>query len=596
MSKTGAAQKLPADLSDSFQTSDPLKTLYHLYRGNYHRLMLSTVFYIIKHSPAWVLPVVSANIINIVSNPDKHDVHEIWINIAVILVMIVQNVFTNTLYVRFHSEAIRSVESRLRGSLIRKIQQLSFSFHNEYQSGKLQSKVLRDVEGVENLSRQLITNFVPCLLSVIVALGYTLSRNLTIALFYLLTIPVASALIYFFRNSMRNKNRVFRKEIENMVARISESIEMLPVTRAHGLENIEIQTITHHLEQVQTEGLRLDILNAAFGASAWVAFQTFQIACLLVTAYMAFRGLIPPGDIVMYQGFFNTITSSVNGLINIYPQLTRGLESLRSIGEILASSDFEHNKGKKAVTDIQGRFSFQDVYFAYPSGNAAAIRGINLEVAPGECIAFVGESGAGKSTLLNLIIGFYRPTAGHILLDGEDMENLDLRTYRRHLAVVPQNTILFSGTIRENITYGLPSVTDEQLNQALEAACAKEFIDRLPEGLDTRIGEHGGKLSGGQRQRIAIARALIRDPKVIILDEPTSALDLISEAQVKTALKALIKGRTTFIVAHRLSTIRDADRIAVIKNGTIVEIGTYDQLTAKNGEFKKLESLYQQAT
>lgn len=596
MSKTGAAQKLPADLSDSFQTSDPLKTLYHLYRGNYHRLMLSTVFYIIKHSPAWVLPVVSANIINIVSNPDKHDVHEIWINIAVILVMIVQNVFTNTLYVRFHSEAIRSVESRLRGSLIRKIQQLSFSFHNEYQSGKLQSKVLRDVEGVENLSRQLITNFVPCLLSVIAALGYTLSRNLTIALFYLLTIPVASALIYFFRNSMRNKNRVFRKEIENMVARISESIEMLPVTRAHGLENIEIQTITHHLEQVQTEGLRLDILNAAFGASAWVAFQTFQIACLLVTAYMAFRGLIPPGDIVMYQGFFNTITSSVNGLINIYPQLTRGLESLRSIGEILASSDFEHNKGKKAVTDIQGRFSFQDVYFAYPSGNAAAIRGINLEVAPGECIAFVGESGAGKSTLLNLIIGFYRPTAGHILLDGEDMENLDLRTYRRHLAVVPQNTILFSGTIRENITYGLPSVTDEQLNQALEAACAKEFIDRLPEGLDTRIGEHGGKLSGGQRQRIAIARALIRDPKVIILDEPTSALDLISEAQVKTALKALIKGRTTFIVAHRLSTIRDADRIAVIKNGTIVEIGTYDQLTAKNGEFKKLESLYQQAT
>jgi len=596
VSKTGAAQKLPADLSDSFQTSDPLKTLYHLYRGNYHRLMLSTVFYIIKHSPAWVLPVVSANIINIVSNPDKHDVHEIWINIAVILVMIVQNVFTNTLYVRFHSEAIRSVESRLRGSLIRKIQQLSFSFHNEYQSGKLQSKVLRDVEGVENLSRQLITNFVPCLLSVIVALGYTLSRNLTIALFYLLTIPVASALIYFFRNSMRNKNRVFRKEIENMVARISESIEMLPVTRAHGLENIEIQTITHHLEQVQTEGLRLDILNAAFGASAWVAFQTFQIACLLVTAYMAFRGLIPPGDIVMYQGFFNTITSSVNGLINIYPQLTRGLESLRSIGEILASSDFEHNKGKKAVTDIQGRFSFQDVYFAYPSGNAAAIRGINLEVAPGECIAFVGESGAGKSTLLNLIIGFYRPTAGHILLDGEDMENLDLRTYRRHLAVVPQNTILFSGTIRENITYGLPSVTDEQLNQALEAACAKEFIDRLPEGLDTRIGEHGGKLSGGQRQRIAIARALIRDPKVIILDEPTSALDLISEAQVKTALKALIKGRTTFIVAHRLSTIRDADRIAVIKNGTIVEIGTYDQLTAKNGEFKKLESLYQQAT
>jgi len=596
VAKPGTAQRIPEDLSDSFQTSDPFKILYYLYRGNYHRLVLSTIFYIIKHSPAWILPIVSANIINIVSNPTQHALHEIWINIAVILIMIIQNIYTNTLHVRYHSEAIRSVESRLRGSLIRKIQQLSFSFHNEYQSGKLQSKVLRDVEAVENLSRQLIAHFVPSVLSVIVALAYTLSKNLTIALFYLLTIPVASSLIYFFRSNMRSKNRVFRKEIENMVARISESIEMLPVTRAHGLENVEIQTIDAHLEQVQNEGLRLDILNATFGASAWVSFQAFQIACLLVTAYMAFRGLIPPGDIVMYQGFFNSITSSINGLINIYPQLTRGLESLRSIGEILASSDFEQNKGKKLVTDVQGSFSFQNVYFSYPSGKVAAIRGVNLEVKPGECIAFVGESGAGKSTLLNLIIGFYRPTSGRILLDGEDMENLDLRSYRRHLAVVPQNTILFSGTIRENITYGLPSVTEAQLNQALESACAKDFIEQLPEGLDTRIGEHGGKLSGGQRQRIAIARALIRDPKVIILDEPTSALDLISEAQVKTALNSLIRGRTTFIVAHRLSTIRDADRIAVIQNGTIVEIGTYDQLTAMNGEFKKLETLYQQAT
>lgn len=596
MPKSGIAQKLPADLSDSFHTSDPLKTLYHLYKGNYHRLVLSTIFYIIKHSPAWILPIVSANIINIVSNPAKHNLHEIWVNIAIILIMVIQNIYTNSLFVRYHSEAIRSVESRLRGSLIRKIQQLSFSFHSEYQSGKLQSKVLRDVEAVENLSRQLIANFVPCVLSVIVALAYTISKNLTIALFYLFTIPVASSLIYFFRNSMRSKNRAFRKEIENMTARISESIEMIPVTRAHGLENVEIETIDAHLEQVQTQGLRLDVLNAAFGASAWVSFQAFQAASLLVTAYMAFRGLIPPGDIVMYQGFFNTITMSVNGLINIYPQLTRGLESLRSIGEILASSDFEQNIGKKLVTDVQGSFTFQNVHFSYPSGKVAAIRGLNLEVKPGECIAFVGESGAGKSTLLNLIIGFYRPTSGRILLDGEDMETLDLRSYRRHLAVVPQNTILFSGTIRENITYGLPGVSEAQLAQALESACAKEFIEDLPEGLDTRIGEHGGKLSGGQRQRIAIARALVRDPKVIILDEPTSALDLISEAQVKTALNTLIQGRTTFIVAHRLSTIRDADRIAVIKNGTIVEIGTYAQLTARNGEFKKLETLYQQAT
>lgn len=583
------------DFTDSFRYSSPVKTLFHLYRGNRYRLVLSTIFYIIKHSPAWVLPIVSANIINIVSQPAQHTLKEVWVNVIIILVMIIQNIYTNALHIRFLSEACRSVESRLRGSLIRKLQQLSFTFHSEHQSGKLQAKVLRDVEAIENLSRQLVAQLVPSILAVVVALSYTLNKNPWLSLFYVLTIPVACLLIYSFRNSMHSKNREFRKEIETMAARISESIEMIPVTRAHGLETVEIAKIDSHLAKVQSQGLRLDVLNAIFGASAWVSFQFFQVACLVMTAYMAYRGQIPVGDIVMYQGFFNTITMSVSSLINIYPQLAKGLESIHSIGEVLECADDEHNVGKQPVAEVRGSFDFQSVGFAYPSGKAAAIQDFNLTVSPGECIALVGESGAGKSTILNLLIGFYRPTRGRILLDGIDMAELDLRDYRRFLAVVPQSTILFSGTIRENITYGLQAIDDDRLQQALEMASAREFIDKLPDGLDTRIGEHGGKLSGGQRQRIAIARALVRDPRIIILDEPTSALDLISEAQVKQAISTLIKRRTTFIVAHRLSTIRDADRIVVIKDGAIAEIGTYDALTARDGEFHKLEILYNRA-
>jgi ATP-binding cassette subfamily B protein len=213
----------------------------------------------------------------------------------------------------------------------------------------------------------------------------------------------------------------------------------------------------------------------------------------------------------------------------------------------------------------------------------------NLHVNKGETIAFVGESGAGKSTILNMVIGFHMATEGEVLLDGHDMSKIDLRTYRRHLAVVPQTSILFSGTIRENITYGCENVTEEQLAEVIKAANLADLVETLPKGLDTMVGEHGGKLSGGQRQRIAIARALIRNPKIIVLDEATSALDSISEKMIQEALNNLVKGRTTFIVAHRLSTIRDADKIAVIAGGKCVEYGTFDELMALKGEFYKMK-------
>jgi ATP-binding cassette subfamily B protein len=240
---------------------------------------------------------------------------------------------------------------------------------------------------------------------------------------------------------------------------------------------------------------------------------------------------------------------------------------------------------------VKGDFVFEHVGYIYAQSKQPAIKEFSLKVKAGESIAVVGESGSGKSTLMSLVVGFRRPSAGRILLDGIDMQELDLRQYRRFLAVVPQTTLLFSGSVRENIMYGLEDIADRQIWEILDIANAAEFVSKLPQGLDTKLGERGARLSGGQRQRIAIARALIRDPKIIILDEATSALDVATEALIQQAIQRLVKGRTTFIVAHRLSTIRHADRIVVMKHGSCVESGTHIQLMKAKGEFYKFKSL-----
>jgi ATP-binding cassette subfamily B protein len=275
----------------------------------------------------------------------------------------------------------------------------------------------------------------------------------------------------------------------------------------------------------------------------------------------------------------------------MYPQLARGMESIRSIGEVLECPDVEVNRGRCVVESMCGHVQFQNISFAYEGDNGPAIQNFSLDVTVGECIALVGPSGAGKSTLMQLLVGFRRPQKGHILFDGQDMEQIDMRTARRFISVVPQETVLFSGSIRENIIYGLSDVSDARLREILAAANLMELVDSLPKGLDTRIGEDGALLSGGQRQRIAIARALIRNPRILVLDEATSALDVVSERKVQEAIEHAVQNRTTFIVAHRLSTIRKANRIVVMKDGRIAEVGSYSELMARRGLFFEMQQL-----
>ena len=351
--------------------------------------------------------------------------------------------------------------------------------------------------------------------------------------------------------------------------------------------------MTHRLSEVADKGFKLDLTQSFLGSINWMSFQIFQVGCLAFTGYMAFRGLIPIGDVVLYQNYFGSIINQVAAIITLIPILAKGLESLRSIGDILLAEDIEENEGKEQVNEVKGAFDFEQVDFMYEDGERKILDGLDLHIKPGETMAFVGESGAGKSTILNLAIGFNLPTGGVLKIDGKNITDIDLRSYREHISVVPQSSVLFTGTLRENITFGLPPVSEKRLKEVIEAANLTDLVESLPCGLESMITEHGGNLSGGQRQRIAIARALIRDPQVIILDEATSALDSISEKKIQNALENLMKGRTTLVVAHRLSTIKNADRIAVIDGGKCVEIGDYDTLMEKKGAFWQLKQLQQ---
>jgi ATP-binding cassette subfamily B protein len=354
---------------------------------------------------------------------------------------------------------------------------------------------------------------------------------------------------------------------------------------------MEIDKISDQLFTVAEKGYRLDVIQSLFGSVGWAIFQVFQIICLAFTGFLALRGTILAGDITLYQSYFATIVNQISSLITLIPTIAKGIESVNSIGEVLLSDDIERNDGKRQVDAVSGEFDFVNVKFRYNNSDVDVLKGLNLHVERGETIALVGESGAGKSTILNLAIGFNLATEGQVLVDGNDIKEIDLRSYRRFLAVVPQSSILFSGSLRDNITYGVDEVDEDFLNEVVQAANLKELVDSLPDGLDTEVGEHGGKLSGGQRQRVSIARALIRNPRVIVLDEATSALDSISEKLIQEALDNLTKGRTTFVVAHRLSTIRNADKIAVINDGHCVEYGTYDELMELKGEFYRMKSI-----
>ena len=577
-----------SELDHRYRGEHPVKTLWYLLENHRRDIFFAVIFYCIKHSPSWTTPLLIANMIDCVVY--KKPISTLAINFGLLAVITIQNYPMNVMYVRYLARAVRNLENRLRSALVDRMQQMSISFYQSTNAGALQTKVVRDVENIEQMMRHSFDGGLGAINSLIGALVITAFKVPQFLPFFLILGPISATVVIKMRKTLNAHNEDFRSEIERMSSRVNEMTTLLPITRAHGLEKNALKTMYTSFSSVKSAGLRLDRLQGHFTAIAWVTFQLTYVICVGFAAWCAITGFLPitAGGVVMLSSYFGMLVGSVLLLTSIAPMLSKGLTSIRSLGELLESPDLESNAGKRAVTTVTGKVEFCDVSFTYPTNHKPSLAKINVLAEPGRMVALVGPSGSGKSTFINLVIGFLRPTSGSITLDGVDMASIDLRSSRKFLSVVAQDTILFDGTVYENITYGMPEPTAAAAEAALRAANAWEFVSKLPDGMDTIVGERGSPLSGGLQQRLAISRAIIRDPRILVLDEATSALDSESERLIQSALHELMKSRTTFVVAHRLSTVKEAHLILVLEDGVIVESGTHRELVSRSGTYRRL--------
>lgn len=565
---------------------DRLSSLFPHLRPHRGRIAVAGVAFVLKDSPLWVLPVITADVIDLLIG--RASPSALLLPAAVAVGVIALNVGANAVYVRTYFSVVRGLGARLRSELASQLQALTIGYHARSSTAVVQTKLVRDVENVELMLQQ---SFGPVLNATSILIGAAVIVAVRVPVFLIVfafTVPIAVVLMRWLRSHTSGADERLRREIETMAVHVSEMGALMPITRAHGLERVAVDRVESSAERVRSAGFELDRINGRFSAISWASFQTLSLVCLFGATALALSGAVPisPGDVVLLSSYFGLLTGSLATAFQLAPLITRGLASVGSIDEVLSEDEVEQNEGKPAVGPLTGALRFDRVTFSY--GDKAAVADLSVSVEPGESVAFVGPSGSGKSTVLNLALGLLAPTRGRVLLDGLDLRDIDLRSYRRQVAVVPQEPVLFQGSIRDNVAYGLDAVDDDRIREALRLANAAELVDGLPHGWDTVVGERGGQLSGGQRQRIAIARALVRDPRVLVLDEATSALDAASERAVREALEHLTAGRTTLIVAHRLSTIRSATRIAVMQAGRIVELGSHAELVERDGAYAGL--------
>lgn len=491
-------------------------------------------------------------------------------------------------FVQYYGHVIGvKMQAKMRSDMFAHLEKLPYSYYDEHETGKIMSRMTNDLQNVSELAHHGPENFFICGIMVIGSFIYLLTINWILSLVIFACVPILVTISLIMRKKMRDAFNENRKNVAQINASLESSISGIRVTKAFTNDQKEIEKFeVGNKEYVKSRSKAYKAMGA-FSSSTNFVMDLFNVACIVGGGIVAIKtSAFSTGDYLAFVVSVSLFISPLTTLINFVEQYQDGTTGFRRFLEIMDQKIEEENQGAIKDITLQGNIKFDHVNFSYES--EMILKDISFEIKKGEVIALVGESGGGKTTICHLIPNFYKVSEGKVLIDDIDINDISFTALRKSIGIVQQDVFLFNGTIKENILYGKLNATDEEVIQASKRANIYDFILSLPNGFDTEIGERGVKLSGGQKQRLSIARVFLKNPSILILDEATSALDNTTEILIQKALDELAKGRTTIVVAHRLSTIKNANRILVVNSGQIVESGSHQELLNQNGIYAKL--------
>lgn len=508
--------------------------------------------------------------------------------IALVFGAMVVQAITSFSLTQLLSKAGQRLIAEMRRQVQKHVGLLSVAYYDENRTGTLVARIMSDVEGVRNLVGTGLVEFTGGLLTALLAFLYLLHRSATVTL---TVFAVVGAFVFVLQYGFKVIRPIFRERAKinaEVTGRLTESLGGVRVIKGYHAEEREHSVFSAGVERLLQNVMKSLTMTSILSSASTTVLGLVSALVMWLGGHSVLHGTWTVGDYFSYNMFLAFMIAPVFQIVNIGTQLTEAFAGLDRTSEIMAELEENATSGRViSMPSIQGLVEFDQVEFAYEP-DKPVLHGISFQARPGTVTALVGSSGSGKSTIISLLCAFHQPTEGRVLVDGIDLATVNLHTFRSQLGVVLQESFLFDGSIRENVMFSRPDATEEQFLFACRTARVDEFAERFPEGHDTIVGERGVKLSGGQRQRLSIARALLAEPRILILDEATSSLDSESEAMIQAGLNQLMQGRTTFVIAHRLSTIRRADQILVVEQGVVVERGSHAELYALGGRYYDL--------